>query len=117
MAAVLPSGHDPDRDRRFHRLVAARSGGARLHGLEQKNGLLESSRAFRRQDGTDAVEDGADARPHGWPRLRPRLEEEQKEFRGFLDRLRQAKDKEEFDAFMAQHRQRPSSPDASPSQG
>ena len=36
-----------------------------------------------------------------------RLEEEQKEFREFLDRLRHAKDKEEFDAFMAQHRPRP----------
>lgn len=38
-----------------------------------------------------------------------RLEEEQKEFREFLDRLRHAKDKEEFDAFMAQHRPRPAS--------
>ncbi len=33
-----------------------------------------------------------------------RLEEEQKEFRGFLDRLRQAKDKAEFDQFMAERR-------------
>lgn len=41
-----------------------------------------------------------------------RLEEEQKEFRDFLGRLRQAKDKEEFDAFMAQHRPRPAAPDA-----
>ena len=39
-----------------------------------------------------------------------RLEDEQKEFREFLDRLRHAKDKEEFDAFMAQHRTRPASP-------
>ena len=31
-----------------------------------------------------------------------RLEEEQKEFREFLDRLRQAKDKAEFDQFMAE---------------
>src|SRR5712672_721605 len=36
-----------------------------------------------------------------------RLEEEQTEFRDFLDRLRHAKDKEEFDQFMAQHRTRP----------
>ncbi len=36
-----------------------------------------------------------------------RLEDEQREFREFLVRLRHAKDKEEFDAFMAQHRQRP----------
>ena len=39
-----------------------------------------------------------------------RLEEEQKEFREFLDRLRHAKDKEEFDLFMAQHRTRPNPP-------
>ena len=39
-----------------------------------------------------------------------RLEEEQTEFRDFLDRLRHAKDKEEFDQFMAQHRPRPASP-------
>ena len=39
-----------------------------------------------------------------------RLEDEQKEFREFLDRLRHAKDKEEFDLFMAQHRTRPTPP-------
>jgi Protein of unknown function (DUF2852) len=36
-----------------------------------------------------------------------RLEEEQKEFGVFLDRLRFAKDKAEFDQFMAELRQRP----------
>jgi hypothetical protein len=39
-----------------------------------------------------------------------RLEEEQTEFKDFLDRLRHAKDKEEFDQFMAQHRPRPTPP-------
>jgi hypothetical protein len=39
-----------------------------------------------------------------------RLEEEQTEFRDFLDRLRHAKDKEEFDQFMAQQRPRPAPP-------
>ena len=39
-----------------------------------------------------------------------RLEEEQVEFKNFLDRLRHAKDKEEFDAFMNQHKQRPPTP-------
>jgi len=41
-----------------------------------------------------------------------RLEEEQREFRGFLDRLRFAKDKTEFDQFMAERRNR--GPDAGP---
>ena len=36
-----------------------------------------------------------------------RLEEEQTEFKSFLDRLRHAKDKSEFDQFMAERRQRP----------
>src|SRR5512144_2552928 len=35
-----------------------------------------------------------------------RLEEEEREFREFLDRLRQAKDKAEFDQFMAEMRSR-----------
>ena len=39
-----------------------------------------------------------------------RMEEEQKEFGAFLDRLRFAKDKAEFDAFMAERRTRPPAP-------
>jgi hypothetical protein len=44
-----------------------------------------------------------------------RLEEEQREFRDFLDRLRFAKDKHEFDQFMAERRNRPA-PEAPPPQ-
>ena len=43
-----------------------------------------------------------------------RLEEEQREFREFLERLRLAKDKTEFDQFMAERRNR-QAPDASQS--
>ncbi len=43
-----------------------------------------------------------------------RLEEEQVEFKNFLDRLRHAKDKEEFDQFMAQHKTRPTPPNDQP---
>jgi len=39
-----------------------------------------------------------------------RLDHEQEEFQGFLGRLRTAKDKGEFDRFMAERRARPSSP-------
>ena len=39
-----------------------------------------------------------------------RLEDEQREFRDFLDRLRFAKDKTEFDQFMAERRNRPETP-------
>lgn len=38
-----------------------------------------------------------------------RLEDEQREFRDFLERLRMAKDKSEFDQFMAERRNRPAS--------
>ena len=38
-----------------------------------------------------------------------RLEEEEREFRAFLDKLRQAKDKSEFDQFMSERRNRPES--------
>ena len=46
-----------------------------------------------------------------------RLEEEQTEFKDFLDRLRHAKDKEQFDQFMAQHRTRPAAPSDGQPQG
>ncbi|MGL4397652.1 MAG: DUF2852 domain-containing protein, partial [Hyphomicrobium sp.] len=36
-----------------------------------------------------------------------RLEDEEREFRSFLERLRQAKDKSEFDAFMTERRHTP----------
>ena len=47
-----------------------------------------------------------------------RLEDEQKEFHDFLDRLRMAKDKAEFDQFMADRRGRsgPASPPPPPQQ-
>ena len=43
-----------------------------------------------------------------------RLEDEQREFMEFLDRLRQAKDKTEFDEFMAERRRRPPGPMVQP---
>ncbi len=41
-----------------------------------------------------------------------RLEDEQSEFEGFLERLRHAKDKMEFDQFMDERRRKPETPDA-----
>ncbi len=43
-----------------------------------------------------------------------RLEEEQREFMEFLDRLRHAKDKAEFDEFMAERRRHPEGPAPQP---
>ena len=41
-----------------------------------------------------------------------RLEDEQREFKEFLEQLRFAKDRAEFDQFMAARRQRPFEPDS-----
>jgi len=46
-----------------------------------------------------------------------RLEDEQREFMEFLDRLRQAKDKSEFDQFMSERGRRSQGPDAQPQAG
>jgi Protein of unknown function (DUF2852) len=46
-----------------------------------------------------------------------RLEEEQRQFKEFLDRLRHAKDKAEFDQFMAEMRRRPEGGAPSPPEG
>jgi Protein of unknown function (DUF2852) len=46
-----------------------------------------------------------------------RLEEEQKDFGAFLDRLRFARDKSEFDQFMAERRTRPTPPPPSNGEG
>ena len=46
-----------------------------------------------------------------------RLEEEQREFRSFLDRLRRARDKAEFDQFMGDRRRPPQAPSAPADQG
>jgi len=56
-----------------------------------------TGRGFRGSSGNRAFDEYRDET------LR-RLEEEQREFKAFLDRLRHAKDKAEFDQFMAEHR-------------
>ena len=43
-----------------------------------------------------------------------RLEDEQREFKEFLDRLRHAKDKAEFDQFMSERGRRPQAPETPP---
>ena len=76
---------------------------------------------WRQSDMAGRVGDGCGWRHHHHHRASPtgnrafdeyraetlrRLEEEQKEFTDFLERLRQARDKSEFDQFMAERRQR-----------
>ena len=75
----------------------------RMERLQQRMERMQAfaeqwgSRGFRRSSGNSAFDEYRDET------LR-RLEEEQREFKAFLDRLRHAKDKAEFDQFMAEHR-------------
>jgi hypothetical protein len=75
--------------------------------MERMRGRMEGRGYYAPSSGNRAFDD------YRMETLR-RLEEEQGEFKNFLDRLRHAKDKEEFDAFMAQHRQRPTPPSDQP---
>jgi hypothetical protein len=86
-------------------------------------------RGFGRWHGTERGAEGASRWCRGWRQpassgnlafdeyraetLR-RLEDEQREFKEFLERLRRAKDKAEFDQFMADRRQRPQGPEPQP---
>jgi Protein of unknown function (DUF2852) len=73
--------------------------------IERMQAMAEqwSGRGFRGSSGNRAFDEYRDET------LR-RLEEEQREFKAFLDRLRHAKDKAEFDQFMAEHRRPQSGP-------
>ena len=106
----------------FCGLVAAGSRDPRLRHRERTDGMLERSASMSRWQhdacGPDASGAGtlvaAAAAVERQPRLRRvphrdtlrRLEDEQREFHDFLDRLRMAKDKSEFDQFMAERRNR-----------
>lgn len=80
------------------------------HKMERMRERMEGRGYYAPSSGNRAFDD------YRMETLR-RLEEEQKEFKDFLERLRHAKDKEEFDAFMAQHRPRPTPPNDQPQQG
>lgn len=77
------------------------------HKMERMRERMEGRGYYAPSSGNRAFDD------YRMETLR-RLEEEQKEFKDFLERLRHAKDKEEFDAFMAQHRSRPTPPNDQP---
>ena len=75
----------------------------RMERMQQRMERMQAAaeqwtgRGYRSSSGNRAFDDYRDET------LR-RLEEEQREFKAFLDRLRHAKDKAEFDQFMAEHR-------------
>jgi hypothetical protein len=82
------------------RMACWRNGAGRWHGMERR------WRQGRRYESGNSAFDEYRAE------TLKRLEEEEREFRDFLDRLRQAKDKAEFDEFMRQRGRRPEGPTA-----
>jgi hypothetical protein len=87
------------RDRRF-----ARGGWQFPERMGQRMGRCASGFSYAPPSGNRAFDD------YRSETLR-RLEDEQKEFVEYLDRLRQARDKQEFDQFMADRRKPPAHPD------
>lgn len=73
-------------------------GPGRWHYTEARNGHRRWRHGRMESSGNVAFDEYREETPK-------RLEEEQKEFHEFLDRLRRAKDKAEFDQFMAERGQ------------
>ena len=80
---------------RWHNLAPEQGGGVWNQG--GKGWGCRSRRATAPQSGNRAFDEYR-------AETLKRLEEEQKEFLAYLDKLRQARDKSEFDAFMAERR-------------
>ena len=133
-SALLASGwHEPPGRHRLHRprlhlLVAGWTRNPLLHDGNWSHGLLQPPQQTRDVSGAERARRGGPfdnwkawafggGRPasssgnHAFDEYKSetlrRLEEEQQEFSSFLERLRFAKDKAEFDQFMAERRNRP----------
>jgi hypothetical protein len=87
-------------------------------GCWKRNGFEEMRRARGRWYGPSGWRQPESSGNHAFDEYRTetlrRLEEEQKEFLEFLERLRQAKDKAEFDQFMADRGRRSAGPGPQP---
>lgn len=83
------------------------------HKMDRMRGRMES-RGFGGGFGFGPPSSGNRAFDEYRSETLRRLEDEQVEFKNFLDRLRHAKDKDEFDQFMAQHKPRPTPPNDQP---
>jgi hypothetical protein len=90
-----------------HRMERMQERMERMHGAAERWG---GGRRYRGTSGNRAFDE------YRAETLR-RLEEEQREFMEFLDRLRHAKDKVEFDQFMAERGRRPQAEPPQPQAG
>src|SRR5262245_19304902 len=86
-------------------------------GCWKRNGFADMCRARGRWYGPGSWRQPSSGN-HAFDEYRAetlrRLEDEQKEFLEFLERLRHAKDKAEFDQFMAERGPRPTGPETQP---
>jgi hypothetical protein len=89
------------------RFRAMRCGGGRWHNMEHQAGAWPSWTGCGKGGGFRAKPSGNKAFDDYRAETLRRLEEEQKEFQDYLERLRQARDKAEFDQFMNERRNRP----------
>jgi hypothetical protein len=84
-------------------------------GREARREAREEWRAWKRRHRWGAGGSGNVAFDEYREETLRRLDEEQREFRDFLDRLRAAKDRAEFDQFMDERRNRPPAAEPPPS--
>lgn len=94
-------------------------GSGRLRGLAEARGTWFNLRGDRGMAGPGAKRhragpSGNQAFDDYREETLRRLEEEQREFQDYLERLRRARDKAEFDGFMADRRRKPGTVDAEP---
>jgi hypothetical protein len=89
------------------RMNCWKRGEAGRWGFHSRDAARDPSGWFRPSSGNHAFDE------YRTETLR-RLEEEQREFREFLERLRFARDKNEFDQFMAERRNRTASSNTNP---
>jgi hypothetical protein len=85
----------------------------KLTRLQEKMGRVRDrmERAGARSDWFGANSSGNSTFDDYRAETLKRLEDEQREFKDFLERLRYAKDRAEFDQFMSGRRERPAAPD------
>jgi len=102
--ACWAEGAGPRWQRRMERMQRRMS---RMQGAAERWGCGGSQTNYRAATGNRAFDE------YRAETLR-RLEEEQREFMEFLDRLRHAKDKAEFDEFMAERHRRSEGPAPQP---
>lgn len=92
------------------RMFCSRSRYGQWYGADSRDArhaAREEWRAFKRRARWGGGSSGNVAFDEYREETLRKLDEEQREFRDFLDRLRAAKDRAEFDQFMAERRNRP----------